>query len=343
VSSERHAVVVGCGPRAREHVAAYRHVHGARVVAACARTAEHVNAFCESLGIEHPYTDVATMIDRERPDLVHLVTTADERVPLMEFVVDRKVPVAIIEKPIAIQGEDFRRVRELVARGPTQFVVNTQLPFHPMLRELESRVAAGEIGEVRLIEASAGSTILDQGVHLIDLAHRFAGFAAPARVFAQVAGGENLKPPEPSPDDALISVTFETGVHAHILTGTMAPRISEGPFYLHKRIAVIGSRGSVGWSMTGWERQTEDGGSEGGPLDYSKQDIHAQAALTEAALGLLDTAVPRHPTDIELALVQFDLVLGAYLSALSRSIVHLPCDPPGNLLDALRTALLPAP
>lgn len=335
-------MLVGCGPRAREHANAYRRVSGGRIVAACARTSEHVNRFCRATGIEHAYTDVSEMLEREHPDLVHLVTTADLRVPLMEVVADHKVPVAIIEKPIALQGEDWKRVRDLAARSPTEFVVNTQLPFHPTLREFERAIEQGDIGEVGLIDASAGSTVLDQGVHLLDLAHRFAGLATPRSVFAQSGGTENLWAPEASHDETLIAVDLGD-VRANMITGSLAPRIGDGPFYMHKRIAVYGTQGFVRWNMVGWERLTASGGYKREALDYAEQDELGQAALTEAAFALLEPDALIHPTRIALSLIQFNVILGAYVSSLSHTPVALPCDPPDGLLDSLRLASRESP
>jgi predicted dehydrogenase len=340
VTARVRAAIVGCGPRAREHVAAYALVPEARVIAACARTREHVETFCAEMDVPGAYTDAGEMLEREAPDVVHLVTTAPDRIPLMELVARLEVPVAIVEKPIAIQAEDRARLASIVSGAETRFLVNTQLPFHSKLDELLRAVAEGAIGDVHLIDASCGSTVLDQGVHLIDLAHRFADLASPVRVFAQCAGTEALAWPEPSPDDVLMDATFEGGERMHLVAGSTAPRIGpDRPFYLHKRIAVHGSRGSVEWRMTGWERLEEGRRVDGGPLDYDAEDRRAQAALTRAALTLLTADPVPHPTRIALALSQFDTILAAYVSTLQHAPVDLPLDAPADLLGALSHVL----
>ena len=278
------------------------------------------------------------MLEIERPDLVHLVTAADQRVPLMTITAEHEVPVVIVEKPVALQGEDWRRLVELASRSSTAFLVNTQLRFHERNVALQRYVADGRIGDVRFIEASAGSTILDQGVHLLDLAHWYGGSAQPSRVVAQLFGAAGLSTVEPSPDDSVMALEFDNGVRSQITTGRTAPRISAGtPFYLHKRIAVYGTRGFVHWTMVGWESFTADGGYAHGTHDYEQEDDRAQAALTDSAFGLMDPEA--HPTRLELSLVQFNAVLGAYVSALRREPVDLPCDPPDGLVESLRSVL----
>ncbi len=279
------------------------------------------------------------MLEVERPDLLHIVTQPDQRVALMTMAAEHQVPVVIVEKPIAIEGEDWAQLVALASATSTRFVVNTQLHFHPRNAELRRDVSEGRIGEVRFIDASAGCSILDQGVHLLELAHSFAAYATPKRVFAQMAGVAELDTPQPSPDISIVAVEFDGGIRAEMVTGDIAPRVVQTePFYLQKRIAVYGTRGFVHWTMFGWERFTEEGGYESGAHDYFAEDDRGQAALTDAAFGLLDGA-DEHATGIERSLLEFNVVLGAYVSALHRKPVPLPCDPPDSLVAALRDAL----
>lgn len=336
----KRAALLGCGPRAAEHAAAYRSVTRGRLVAACARRLSHAESFAREHGIEQGYDDARQMLERERPDVLHIVTYPDQRVALMTLAAEHGVPVVIVEKPIAIQGEDWSRVAALASQTTTRFVVNTQLHFHSRLVAFRDDVTQGRIGEVRFIDASAGASILDQGVHLLELAHAFAGDATPSRVFAQMSGAAELDTPQPSPDASAAAIEFEGGVRAAMVTGEIAPRIAPTePFYLQKRIDVYGSRGYLHWTMFGWERFTQADGSTSGSHDYFAEDELGQAALTDAAFALLDGTRNDHPTRIERSLVEFNVVLGAYVSALRRIPVELPCDPPDGLIDALRHEL----
>jgi predicted dehydrogenase len=282
------------------------------------------------------------MLEVEQPELLHVVTQPDQRVALLTLAAEHAVPVVIVEKPIAIQGEDWRMLTTLSATTETRFVVNTQLHFHPRLRSFRADVEEGRIGELRLIDSSAGSTLSDQGVHLVELAHSFAGFADPTRVFAQVAGATQLESQQPSPDQVSATIAFASGVRAHLEVGEGAPRVApEEPFYMQKRIAVHGSRGFVHWTMFGWERFTEQDGYASGSHDYAAEDVVGQAGLTDAAFALLEDEGEPHATGIERSLTQFNIVLGVYLSALRHVPIDLPCDPPDGLIASLRQALAP--
>jgi predicted dehydrogenase len=336
------AAFLGCGPRARRHADAYELVTKGKLAAICDMNEERLHSFGEDYNIapEHRYTDMGAMLQAEKPDLLHIVTLPTIRVDLMTTASEHGVPVAIVEKPIAIQGEDYRAIKALCERSQTHFVVNTQLHFHPRNLELKGYVAEGNIGEVRFIDVSARSTMLDQGVHVMELAHSYNGFAAPTRVFGQVAGRETLFSHQPAPDLAEAAIDFENGVRAQMVCGLIAPQANDNEsIYAHKRISVYGTRGFVQWKMSGWERFSPQDGYASGPSDYREQDTRAQAALTDAAFAWAADESQPHPTRLARNLVQFSVVLATYASALGAGPIDLPFDPPDGMLEAFKERL----
>jgi len=331
---------LGCGGRSRGHANAYKHVKNGKLVAICDMNEERLNTAGEAYGIEKRYTDVHEMLDKEKPDVLHIVTAPTLRVQLMTIAAEHEVPVAIVEKPIALEGEDWKKIKELGETSKTRFAINTQLHFHPRNLELKRDVAEGRIGEVRFIDVSARSTILDQGVHVLELGHSYNGFAAPTRVFGNVSGGKTLSSRQPSPDVAEAAVDFENGVRLQLINGEVAPKTTDSDVrYAHKRVSVYGTRGFVQWTMHGWERYTPENGYESGTHSYGAEDVLGQAGLTDAAFDWVKDPENLHPTRLERSLTQFNIILGAYVSALYNIAVDLPFDPPNGLLDAFRYRL----
>ncbi|MBN1584276.1 MAG: hypothetical protein JXA89_26440, partial [Anaerolineae bacterium] len=180
----------------------------------------------------------------------------------------------------------------------------------------------------------------DQGVHVMELAHSYNGFAAPIRVFGQVSGRETLFSRQPAPDLAEAAVFFENGVRAQMVCGIVAPKANDNEsIFAHKRIAVYGTRGFVQWKMSGWERFSPEDGYASGPSDYGEQDVRAQAALTDAAFAWAADESNLHPTRLERNLQQFSVVLGTYASALQGKPIDLPFDPPDGMLDTFKERL----
>jgi predicted dehydrogenase len=332
---------LGCGPRAVGHAEAYGRVTRARPVAACDLDEARLARFAEKYGIEQRYTDARQMLERERPDLLHIVTIPGLRVPLMSLAAECEVPLAIVEKPICLDASDFRAIEELGRRTRTRFVVNHQLRFHPKVRELVRDVAEGRIGEVRFIDASARAILAEQGTHVTDLLFAFQGDRPPCSVFGSVSGAGRLDDTHPAPEMAQASLVLEGGARATIQCGTNAPEAIGAPssIYMHKRIAVHGTRGRVEWQMEAWERFTSEGGHERGGYRYVEEDLLGQAALTEAACDWLADDSRPHPNNLATSLAEMNVLLALYDSALRRAPVALPFAPEENLLPRLRAAL----
>ncbi len=332
---------LGCGPRAKGHARGYATVERGTMAAVCDMDEERLNSFGDEFGIDTRYTDVHEMLTKEKPDLLHIVTLPNLRVPLMTLAAEYEVPVAVVEKPIALEGEDWRALRDLEASAKTKFCVNTQLHFHARNLELKQQVADGSIGDVRFIDVSARSTPLDQGVHVLELAHSYNGFDAFERVFGQVSGAEDIDSRQPSPGMATSTINFANGVHATLVCGEAAPYATERREvrYAHKRIAAYGTEGFVHWTMSGWERNLKGGACESGEHDYGVEDDLAQVRLTEAAFDWISGDLDVHPTALCRSLAQFNVILGTYVSALESRPVELPFDPPDELLAALTERL----
>ena len=333
---------LGCGGRSRGHYRAYEYVKNGELAAVCDLDEGRLSTRGEEYGIpvEKRYTDVHKMLDKEKPDVLHIVTAPIWRVELMTIAAEHEVPVAIVEKPIALQGEDWKQIRDLNEKCKTKFAVNTQLHFHPDNMMLKRDVAESRIGDIRFIEASARSTVCDQGVHVLELAQSYNGFAAPIRVFGNVSDPSPIDSRQPSPATAEAMIEFENGVRVQLLIGDVAPKTNESDsIYSHKRVAVYGTRGFVQWTMHWWERSTPEGGYERGEHQYGEQDVLAQAALTDAAFEWVKDDSKLHPTRLERALAKFNALLGIYVSTLNNAPVDLPFEPPDGLMDALKERL----
>ncbi len=339
---------LGCGGRARAHASAYRFVKGGKIGAICDMNEDLLNKFGDDFDVSARYTDFDEMLEKEKPDLLHIVTApvlrgTNQRIryPLMKQASDHGVPAAIVEKPIAVESEDWRQIAGLAEETNTKFIVNTQLNFHPKNLELKQDVADGKIGEIKFIDASARSTPVDQAPHVLQLVSSYIDNSRPTRVLGQIAGREQLDSAQPSPMHAAAQAIYENGLHVSLAFGTgMGTLASEtGGTVTHKRVFVVGTKGFVHWRFSSWERSTHDGGYEGGPLSYGEQDIQAQGNLTEAAFDWLDDEDKVHPTHLKQSLAEFNLLLGIYYSGITNQIIDLPFDPPDGLMESLKQHL----
>jgi len=152
-------VIIGVsGGRASGLAEAYSHVKRGQLTAISPRTEKNLHAFGNRFGIEARYTDYREMLEREKPDLVHINTPPDVRLEIFAAAEKYGVPSVLVEKPIAIQGEDWRAIRDFADGAKTKIAVNHQLHFHPRRQQLQQIVREGKIGAVLFIEASCANT-----------------------------------------------------------------------------------------------------------------------------------------------------------------------------------------
>ena len=325
---------LGCGGRARGHARAYANITRGQMAAICDLNEERLKSFGDEFGIESRYTDIHEMLDKEKPDVLHIVTQPDLRVPLMTIAADHEVPAAIVEKPIGITSADYEAISELGRKGKTKFVVNHQLRFHPKFLELLSDVLEGRIGDVRFIEASARLDLSGQGTHVMNLMFAVNDCAAPESVMGQASGRCKW-----SPEMAEAYITFSNGAHGLLVCGKNAPAVNDRPDNHHKRVAVYGTHGFIHWQMAHWERKLKDSDYEQGDKSYGEEDVLGQQGLTEATFDWLEDESKLHPNRLDVSLAEFRVILAMYESVVKRAPVYLPADPPDGVLDALRTAL----
>lgn len=70
----------------------------------------------------------------------HIVTRPALRAEPLTIAAEHGIPVVIVEKPIAVDAEDYLAIRRLNRSSSTKFVVNHRLRFHPKRMELQREV-----------------------------------------------------------------------------------------------------------------------------------------------------------------------------------------------------------
>jgi len=330
---------LGCGGRAMGHAQAYKYISRSKMVAICDLNEQRLKNFGDTFGIENRYTDIHEMLEKEKPDLLHIVTQPDLRLQLLTVAHEHNVPAVIVEKPIAITGSDYKAIMELGKKSKTKFVVNHQLRFHPKLLELLSDVKSGKIGQIKFIEVSARLNMSGQGTHITDLMFAFNDYSEPETVFGSASGTEGFKTTHPTADMSEAYITFKNGMHALLVCGKNAPSVGDYPDHYHKRIAVYGTHGFIHWWMEGWEKNLKEGSYEKGSKSYAEEDVLGQAGLTNAVFDWLEDENKLHPNRLDISLMEFSTILAIFQSVVSRKMVQFPYDPPDDILAQLQNAL----
>lgn len=342
--SKYRAVIVGCGGRSRPHINAYDEIDGAEVVACCAPTALRRDRLAEEFRI-HAYSDARRMIEKEAPDMVHLVTWPDTRVELMTLVSDLHVPLCTVEKPIATGVADWRALCELAARTETKFAVCHQFRWQPHLVKCREALASGRLGEVRFLDISSGMNISGQGTHTLNYGRSLLGDPKVMRVFGTAYGWDTRDQGHPAPAATEAYLTFKNGVRGVWTSGEVSPPCGDPEtVWQHVRIAVYADQGRANYEEFGvWEIVSPEGverGTFGGMDVWARNTLKAQAEFHRAMFDWMGEDAKAPGTRLEASLHEWQVVLALYASALT----HRPIDvegfrPDENLIQELVATL----
>ena len=336
------AALIGCGNRSRMHVRSYEHVENAAMTACCDLIEERRTGHAGEYGLT-AYADAAQMIERERPDIVHVVTQPADRAPLMHLVAGLGVPAAVVEKPLAAGVADWRALVELERRCTTRFTVSHQFRWHVDLTRCRAALESGRLGAVKFLETSCGMNISNQGTHALNYLMSLNRDARVQMVFGAASGMSGSDPTHPAPDTTAGYLLFENGVRGLWNAGTTAPLIGDpGTTYQHVRVAAYAERGRVLYEeFRDWEIVGPDGVERGNVGDsWAANNVLAQAGLTRATLDWLEDEAALPGTNLNQSLHEFQTVLALYASALQRRPVELASfEPDDDLFEQLTAAL----
>ncbi|NEU56568.1 Gfo/Idh/MocA family protein [Halorussus sp. MSC15.2] len=93
------------------------------------------------------------MFAAETLDWVHVATPVQSHFDLASAAVERGIPVTV-QKPATTTREELDDLRDLAAEREVPVSVVHNWLFYPVVRDLRRRIAAGEFGEIRAVEAT---------------------------------------------------------------------------------------------------------------------------------------------------------------------------------------------
>lgn len=178
------AGIIGFGGMGQRHYRAYADTD-IEVVAVCDRRVDHVRQVAPELPSSAVYDDYRTLLDRERLDLLSVVSNGPTHAEITIAALEAGVQRVLCEKPLATSLEDAERVVEAARRSGGRVAVNHIRRWSDGYARLLERLGTGEWGELRHVYFQSGSTGLGNFViHAFDLMRYLTGANA-----AWVTGG----------------------------------------------------------------------------------------------------------------------------------------------------------
>ncbi|WP_421979537.1 Gfo/Idh/MocA family protein [Roseibium sp.] len=230
-------------------------------------------AFAAELGIaeDRAYGNWQEMLEAERtrPDRLDLVTVATPNATHYE--ISRAFLEAgfhvLCEKPLTMTAEEAEHIVAVSKETGRICAVNYGYSGYPLVRQMKAMIAAGELGDIRLIKAEfahgfhadadeadnprirwrydpeqAGTSAVfaDAGIHAFHMACFVSG-QTPAELsadFASMVGDRQLE------DDAMINIRLSEGALCRLWTSAIAVGRMHG-----LTLQVFGEKGGLSWQQ----------------------------------------------------------------------------------------------
>lgn len=156
---------------------------GANVLGVCASTPERSKDVAAQWNLSRAYADIDEVVTDPEVHVVHICTPNALHKPYAEAALKAGKHV-VCEKPLATSVEDASGLAELARQSGLVATVPFVYRYHPVVREARARIAAGELGPLRLMHGSyLQDWLMDPGANnwRVDPAK-----GGPSRVFADI-------------------------------------------------------------------------------------------------------------------------------------------------------------
>jgi predicted dehydrogenase len=140
--------VIGIGFIGAAHIEALRRLGNVEIAAVSNTSSAQAKADANSVALG--YTDYREMIDREKPDVVHICTPNISHYEMAMYAMERGIPV-VCEKPLTKTLAEARKLAAYAKQHEIVTGVNFNCRWYPQLLQAKSMVQSGDVGQIYTI------------------------------------------------------------------------------------------------------------------------------------------------------------------------------------------------
>ncbi|MBN1316054.1 MAG: Gfo/Idh/MocA family oxidoreductase [Anaerolineales bacterium] len=184
--------IIGLGNVSEVHLQAYRQVDGIRIAAGAEPRVDRLSEMSQKWGFQG-YTDYLEMLQKEKLDIVCILTPAAYHRPITEKAAEHGVNI-LCEKPMALSIADCQAMIDTCQRNGVKFYYGSSYRHLPAIRKAKEMIDNGLLGDIQLIietvlggsglenwqslnehhcpaggPGGSGMGLVDHGIHLVDV------------------------------------------------------------------------------------------------------------------------------------------------------------------------------
>ena len=231
--------VVGCGYWGKNHVRNFHELQSLRVICDVdRRQLEKLQSEYAGVEICDNYSD---LLQREDVDGIVIAAPAAQHYSLAKQALEAGKDV-LVEKPLALDVENAKELNQMAQKSGRVLMVGHLLQYHPAIHKLKELIREGALGKVQYIYSSRlnfGKLRTEENILWSFAPHDISAILYlldedPVSVAAH--GGNYLN--RDIADVTLTSLTFATGVSAHIFVSWLHP-------CKEQKLVIVGDRRMV--------------------------------------------------------------------------------------------------
>ncbi|MDW7656032.1 MAG: Gfo/Idh/MocA family oxidoreductase [Bacillota bacterium] len=261
----KKVAMIGCGGIGQYHLKHLVQFKDIELAGFCDLIPERADDFVKQAGGK-AFTDFHQMYDAISPDMVFICVPPTAHGDIEFETIRRKIHF-FVEKPVALDLDLARRIRDAVARAGLITAVGFQCRYSNLVEATRTFIEKNEIAFIQCARIGgvpevpwwrdktlSGGQIVEQTIHQFDLIR--AVYGEPAEVFTYGMRGLVHELPDYNTDDLSVSaIRFTNGALASIATGcygqdpsafdskiTFSTRQSRLDHYLLQRVDIYGDK-----------------------------------------------------------------------------------------------------
>lgn len=143
----------GTGFMGKVHTEAIRRLGNVEVTTVAASSQSTADKFAEALGIPHARADWRAVLADPEIEAVHVCTPNVLHYPMVKAALEAGKHV-LCEKPLTMTSAEAREIVALAGQKELANCTNHNLRFYPVVQQVRSMVAAGELGEILIVNGT---------------------------------------------------------------------------------------------------------------------------------------------------------------------------------------------
>jgi predicted dehydrogenase len=137
--------IVGCGKISDEHAWVIQTIPGAQIVAVCDREELMARQMAERFGVPGYFVDAHEMLERAKPDVVHITTSPQSHFELGRACLQSGRSV-FIEKPFTVTADEAQTLVDIAEQTGAKLTAGHDNQFSPVAVEMRKLVQSGFLG-----------------------------------------------------------------------------------------------------------------------------------------------------------------------------------------------------